>query len=126
VSALVLDAGAFIAAERGDRQQLARLSAAHAHGLDLRTCATVVAQVWRDARRQAMLSRLLRAVAVIELTESAARAAGELLARTATADVIDATVIGVAATGDRVVTSDPVDLRRLAHASGRKIRIVGC
>jgi len=47
----------------------------------------------------------------------AARAAGELCGRTGTADVIDASVLLCAlARGDRIVTSDPGDLRRLDPA----------
>lgn len=50
MSALVLDAGALIAVDRNDRAMLARLRAAERHGLELRTNAMVVAQVWRDGR----------------------------------------------------------------------------
>ncbi|HEV7452835.1 MAG TPA: hypothetical protein VGO16_15890 [Pseudonocardiaceae bacterium] len=48
MSALVLDAGAFVAAERDDRVLIARLRAAQRHGVELRSNAIVVAQVWRD------------------------------------------------------------------------------
>lgn len=58
MSALVLDAGALIAVDRDDRAMLARLRAAERHGLELRTNAMVVAQVWRDSQgRQAGLAR---------------------------------------------------------------------
>ena len=61
MSALVLDAGAFVAVERGDRQMVARFRATDAGGLELRSNGAVVAQVWRDASgRQASLSWLLR------------------------------------------------------------------
>ena len=42
MSALMLDAGAFLAVERGDRTMMARLRAAERHGLDLRTSAIVL------------------------------------------------------------------------------------
>jgi len=48
VSALVLDAGAFIAVDRNDRSMIARLRVAQLHGHELRTSAIVIAQVWRS------------------------------------------------------------------------------
>jgi hypothetical protein len=84
-----------------------------------------VAQVWRDPNgRQADLARRLRAVDVQPLREQTGRAAGELLARTGTADVVDATVVLVAERGDRIVTSDPEDLETLAAGLG--LIIVAC
>jgi hypothetical protein len=65
VSALVLDAGALMAIDRDDRSMIARLRVAQQRGIELRTNAMVVAQVWRDRQgRQANLTRLLRAVDV--------------------------------------------------------------
>jgi hypothetical protein len=48
MSALVLDAGAFAAVDRGDRAMVARLRAAERSGIELRSNGVVVAQVWRD------------------------------------------------------------------------------
>jgi hypothetical protein len=48
VSALVLDAGAFIAVDRDDRSMIARLHVAQLHGHELRTSAIVIAQAWRS------------------------------------------------------------------------------
>jgi hypothetical protein len=57
---------------------LARLGAAQRHGIELRTNANVVAQVWRDPTgRQVNLARLLRAVDVRPIDEQAGRNAGE-------------------------------------------------
>lgn len=127
MSALVLDAGAFIALERNDRAMAARLRAAERHGLALRTSAMVVAQVWRDpAGRQATLARLLHAVDVRAIDEAIARDAGVLLARAGMSDAIDATVMLVAEDGDRVVTSDRDDLTRLAASAGKRVVIVAC
>lgn len=65
MSALVLDAGAFVAVERGDRAMVARLRVAQRAGLELRSTGVVVTQVWRDpAGRQANLARLLKSVDV--------------------------------------------------------------
>ena len=48
MSALILDAGAMVAVDRGDRAMIARLRVAQQHGVELRSNAMVVAQVWRD------------------------------------------------------------------------------
>ena len=127
MSALVLDAGALVAADRDDRATMARLRAAQRHGLELRTNAMVVAQVWRDERgRQVNLARLLRAIDVRAVTPGDGRAAGVVLGIAGTADAIDATVVLLAAPGDRILTSDPGDLDRLAAAAGNRPVIVTC
>jgi hypothetical protein len=65
MTALILDAGALLAIDRDDRTMIARLRVAQQSGLDLRSNAMVVAQVWRDRRgRQANLARLLHAIDV--------------------------------------------------------------
>jgi hypothetical protein len=127
VSAFVLDAGAFVAVERNDRAMVARLRVAQQQGVELRTNAMVVAQVWRDGRgRQAALARLLRGVDVRAVDQATGRAAGSLLARSGTADPVDATVVLLAAPGDRILTSDPVDLVRLARAAGSRAAVITC
>ena len=66
----MLDAGAFVAVDRSDRSMIARLRVAQQHGIELRTSAIVIAQVWRDPEgRQAGLARLLRAVDVRPIDE---------------------------------------------------------
>jgi predicted nucleic acid-binding protein len=117
MSQLVLDAGAFVAFDKGDAGIRARLNAARRLGLELATTAPVVAQVWRDGRRQALLATLLAATRVDAPDEAAARRAGELLAKTKTRDVVDALIIGIARHGDSIVTSDPDDLRVLLAAA---------
>jgi hypothetical protein len=127
VSALVLDAGALVAADRGDRATMARLRAAERHGLELRSNAMVVAQVWRDRHgRQVGLARLLRAVDVRWVSPEDGRSAGVLQAEAGTSDAIDATVVLLAAAGDRILTSDPRDLARLAEAAGNRPVIITC
>jgi hypothetical protein len=111
VTRLVLDAGALLAWDRRDRAVAARLETARRRGLDLRTTAIVLAQVWRDGARQANLARLLKGTEVVAVDERLGREAGALLARSGTDDPIDATVVIVAAPGDRVLTSDPGDIR---------------
>jgi hypothetical protein len=54
------------------------------------------------------------------------RRAGELLGATRLKDAIDASVALLARPGDRVLTSDPGDLRRLCDAAGSKAVVVDC
>ena len=127
MSAVVLDAGALIAIDRGERATVARLYAARQAGLDLRSNAMVVALAWRDpGGRQAALARLLAAVDVRSVTERDGRAAGQLLARAGGSDAIDATVALLAEPGDRILTSDPGDFARLTRAAGGSVIIVAC
>lgn len=127
MSALILDAGALVAVDRDDRAMVARLRAAQQHGLDLRSNAMVIAQVWRDPHgRQVSLARLLHAVDVRTVTPQDGRNAGVLQAAAGTSDPIDATVVLLAAPGDRILTSDPSDLTRLAEAAGNRPVIVAC
>jgi len=127
MSALVLDAGAFVAVDRGDRAMLARLRMAQRLGLELRTTGVVISQVWRDpAGRQANLARLLRSVDVRAVDERLGREAGVLLDRAGTLDAVDASVVAISRTGDRIVTSDTGDIAALIAASQRSIFITDC
>ena len=127
MSALILDAGALVAVDRDDRAMMARLRASQQHGLELRTNAMVVAQVWRDRHgRQVNLARLLRAVDVRAVSQRDGREAGELQAAAGTADPVDATVVLLAAPGDRIVTSDAGDIARLAAAADNRAIVIAC
>jgi hypothetical protein len=127
VSAVILDAGALVAVDRDDRAMIARLRAAQQHGLELRTNAMVVAQVWRDRHgRQANLARLLGAVDVRAVSQRDGRDAGVLQAMAGTADAIDATVVLLAVPGDRILTSDPGDISLLATAAENRAVVVAC
>lgn len=123
----MLDAGAMVAVDRDDRAMIARLRVAHEHGVQLRSNAMVVAQVWRDSQgRQENLARLLRAVDVRAVDDDDGRRAGVLLGLTGTTNPIDATVVLLADPGDRIVTSDPDDLTPLAAAAASRAVIVAC
>ena len=79
--------------------------------------ATALAQAIRNPAKQARLSRLIRQAGtdLIPLDGPDATAVGLLLARTATADIVDAHVVICAQrAGQAVVTSDADDLRRIA------------
>jgi hypothetical protein len=121
---MVLDAGALIALERGDRAMWRRFKAALlAQSVPL-THAGIVGQVWRGGPRQALLDRVLDGVDVRSLDLPFGLAAGELLGRTDTSDVMDAAVVLLAQDGDDIVTSDADDLRPLAFASGRHVDLI--
>jgi hypothetical protein len=115
---LVLDAGAFIAFEKGDRRVRARLATARLRGMRVVTSSPAIAQVWRDAPRQVLLGQLIAAMNVDAPSETAARSAGVLLAKTRTHDVVDALVVGCVRDGDTVLTSDPGDIEVLLEAAG--------
>jgi hypothetical protein len=115
---LILDAGAFVAFEKGDARVRARLTAARRLGLELVTTSPVIGQVWRDGRRQVLLARLIEATNVDAPTELSARRAGELLAKTRTHDVVDAMLVGRVKDGDTVLTSDPHDVEMLLATTG--------
>lgn len=127
MSALVLDAGAFLAAERDDRALIARLRVAQRRGVELRSNAMIVAQVWRDFQgRQVRLARLLRSVDVHSVDDKMGRAAGVLIGQAGTKNPIDATLVLVARPGDRILTSDLQDIQHLVSAAGSSVAIVRC
>jgi hypothetical protein len=121
---MVLDAGALIALERGDRAMWRRFKAALLAEAVPRTHAGVVGQAWRGGQRQALLARALAGIDVRNLDPLLGRAAGELLGRAGASDVIDAAVVLLAQDGDDIVTSDPDDLRPLSLASGRHVELI--
>jgi len=127
VSALILDAGTLVSVDRNDRAMIARLRASQQHVLELRTNAMVVAQVWRDRHgRQVNLARLLQAVDVRAVSQRDGRDAGILQAAAGTSDAIDATVVLLASVGDRILTSDPGDIARLAAAADNRAVVIMC
>ncbi|MGH2880156.1 MAG: hypothetical protein ACRDK4_11200 [Solirubrobacteraceae bacterium] len=127
MTALILDAGALIAADRDDRELLAKLRMAEQSGFQLRSTGVVIAETWRDGGgRQARLARLLKAVDVVAVDEALGRLAGQLLGKSKTSDPADATVVAIGETGDRILTSDAGDMRRLVKASRRAIHVVSC
>ena len=126
MTALVLDAGALVAIDRGDRSMIARLAAAQQNGIELRSNAMVVAQVWRDRQGRQAAGATGRAVDVRAISHENGRQAGVLLGSTGTTDPVDATVVLLARPGDRILTSDPDDLTMLASAAGNSAVIVAC
>ena len=117
---LVLDTGALIALERGDKRMIALLRRALAQGRAFRVPSGVVGQAWRNGRVPVALARFLRSeeVEIVPLDDQLAGCCGELCGAARASDVIDASVVIVARERrDLIVTSDPGDIRRLDPAA---------
>ena len=122
---LILDAGAFVAAERGDREVVALVKRERLAGRPPVTNGGVVAQVWRGGHgRQAPVARLLAGVEVVPVDDSLGRRAGMVLAVGGGSDAIDAAVVCLAGDGDDILTSEPGDLRPLAEAAGVHVELI--
>jgi hypothetical protein len=122
---MVLDAGALVAVERGDRDMIALIKRERQEGRAPLTNGGVIGQVWRGGHgRQAILARLLPGVDVHPIDDSLGRRAGVLLGSAGSTDVVDAAVVLLAHDGDDIFTSDPRDLRDLAQAAGRHVELI--
>jgi hypothetical protein len=122
---LVLDSGALIALEKNDRGMWRRLKAALLANAVPVSHGGIVGQVWRGGGpRQALLARVLEGIDIRPLDEDLGRAAGALLARVGSADVIDAALVLLADDGDDIVTSDPEDIEPLAARLGRHVELL--
>jgi hypothetical protein len=120
---LILDAGAFISYERGDRPIRALVASAADSGVSIRTSTAIVSQVWREGLRQVRLIRILRGVHEVSLTPQRARSVGALLRMSRTRDIADAALVELAENGDEILTSDPDDIVRVATHSGKTLII---
>lgn len=122
---LILDAGAFVAVGRGDRDIVALVKRERLEERAPLTHGGVIAQVWRGGLgRQAIVARLVAGVDVEALDLSLGKRAGVLLGRSGGADAIDAAIVCMAGDGDEILTSDPDDLRPLAEAAGLHVELV--
>jgi siroheme synthase len=113
---LTFDAGGLIALDRNDRRIVVLLARAAQTGATITVPATALAQAVRRPERQVRLARLVRqpTTSVVQLDRVDATSVGRLLAASRTSDIVDAhVVICGRRSGQRVVTSDPGDLRRL-------------
>lgn len=122
---LVLDSGALIALEKNDRAMWRRLKTVQLSGHVPVSHGGIVGQAWRGGgSRQALLAKVLEGIDVRALDEALARAAGNLLARAHTTDVIDAALVLLAHDGDDIATSDTHDLEPLAALLGRHVELL--
>lgn len=116
MNGVTLDAGGLIALDRDDRRVIALLARAESLGARVTVPATALAQAIRHPSKQARLSRLVRqpTTRVIALDAPDATHVGILLAASGTRDISDAHVVICARRYDEpIVTSDPVDMKRL-------------
>ena len=123
MNGITFDAGGLIALDRNDRRVIVLLARASELGVRVIVPASALAQAVRNPSRQARLSRLIRQADtdLAPLDGLDATAVGLLLAKTATADIVDAHVVICARrTGQVVVTSDPGDIRKI----GPELRLV--
>lgn len=115
----ILDAGALIAVDRGNREVLSILKNAFKDGYLVQVPAGVIGQVWRSPDRQVLVARTLKRCDEVPLDGPMARAAGQLCGWAGTSDVVDASVAIVVADAQQVdneivlLTSDTTDLRML-------------
>ena len=124
MSNFVYDAAVLVAADRNERRSWAEHKVRLELGFIPLVPAPVVVQVSRSPQ-QAQLRRFLAGCMVVPLGEQDAHAAGGLLAKTRTADVVDAVVVTVALGNKAVIlTSDPDDIKRLVRASGQETIVV--
>lgn len=117
MSGLTFDAGALIALDRGDRPILLLLARAKENGDAITVPATALAQVLRSPVRQVRVVRLCRQAGtdLVALDGPDASAVGLLMAASGTSDIVDAHVVVCARRAHQaVVTSDPLDIARLA------------
>jgi hypothetical protein len=121
----VYDAGVLIAIEGNDRRMWAIHHLAVEEGRRLLIPAVVVAQVWRDGRRQVRLGKFVQSCEVVPAGLEVAKAAGVLCGKAKTHDVVDAVVVTIALSfGAIVFTSDPEDIAHLSSASDVKPGLV--
>jgi hypothetical protein len=122
---IVLDAGALVAVERGDRDLAAIIKAERLADRAPVTHGGIVGQVWRGGGgRQAHLARLLPGLDIRPLDDDLGRRAGVLLGRAKQSDVVDAALVLLAHDGDEIYTSHPADLRGLARSAGTHVDLI--
>jgi len=110
---LTFDTGALIALERRKQRMVDVFRRAAQRGVRITVPATVVAEWWRGQGRAA--AELLACMDVEPLDETLSKVAGEAIAQTRGASVVDAIVVASAARrGDFIYTSDVGDLTKLA------------
>src|SRR5437016_5706991 len=120
----VLDAGALVAVDKRDRRVGAMLRVLQREGVPVLTSAGVVAQVWRDGRRQANLARILPGVDTTPIDDGAAKKIGELLKQNRTDDLVDAHVALLVQPDDQILTSDEPDIKALLRTRRVKAKII--
>jgi predicted nucleic acid-binding protein len=121
---VVYDAAVLIAAHRSERRIWAEHRVRLEAGVAPLVPAPVVAQVSRSPK-QAQLRRLLRGCEIVPFDEAAAHAAGALLGKARTNDIVDASVVALAVQHSAdIISGDADDIRRLVSAARAKLSVV--
>jgi predicted nucleic acid-binding protein len=121
---VVYDAGVLIAADRSERRIWAEHRVRLERGIAPLVASPVVAQASRSVK-QVQMRRLLRGCEIVPFDEASAHAAGFLLGKTRTNDVVDASVAVLASKYSAdVVSDDSEDIRRLLDAARAKVSIL--
>lgn len=120
---IVLDSGAFVAAERWDRRLAAFLAADK--DATILIPAAVVAEMWRRPPHARSAALIDSANGVVPLTLERARAVGELLGISSIRQIVDADVaaLAIASAPSLVLTSDVHDIEALIKAAGITCRV---
>lgn len=122
---LVLDSGALSMFAADDVRLLALLDAAQQQGAVLLVPTVCLVESLTGTARDAQLHRRLRATRPVVLDETIARDAARRRAAVDGEDAADPVVVATAArVGANVVTTDPDDLGRLAHAAGPQVGVL--
>ncbi|WP_017627232.1 type II toxin-antitoxin system VapC family toxin [Nocardiopsis chromatogenes] len=118
---LVLDSEGLVKLAARDERARARHRAVIGRGGRIAVSAVTLAEVLRGARRDAAVHQVLKHITLREVTEKAARRAGELLGASGLSGhrcTIDAIVAATALEEERPVlllTSDPADMSKLVE-----------
>ena len=125
MNGFTFDAGGLIALDHNDRRVLLVLSGAAERNVLVTVPATALAQVLRNPARQARLMRFIRDLRtdLVALDGPDATSVGFLLARTGTADIVDAHVVICARrAGQSVITSDRCKFRPYQRFTNQMFR----
>jgi hypothetical protein len=123
---LILDARALVAFDLGDRRVASLIEVTRRRRDRVVTSSGCVARVFRDGRRQALLSRLLQGLVEVGLDRSVSPMVGAFCGATGTDDVVDAHVALLSGDGDVLLSGDPDGLRRLMSSRGSRARVHDC
>ena len=117
---VILDSGAFIAAEKFSRKLTNILDASRELGSTVLVPSAVIAEMWKDPPRLQSVKLLKGAGAVPPLDDRIARKIGALLSKSSSIQIVDANValLAIAHAPSLVVTSDPGDIASLIASAG--------
>ncbi len=125
--ALILDTGALVALDRGNRKIVALILEMREDDDAILTSSGCVAQAWRGSGpRHARLAMSLRGIDEVGLDPSNSRELGRLCGRSRVNDVVDAHVASLARQGDVIATSDSTDIGTLLEARQVQAILVHC